>query len=689
MATVENAESSQVLDQAKARLVERMLLRGMTPEDVAEIVEVPSSQVFNLLGSEPSPDAQDVDAENSVVSPISPKEGEATDEVEATRPPTPTTSLPAKVPVAPRVKPPVDAAGLQGFRRRIRPQTAPCQRAPSAAEVGLNMRRVKLIVFQWKRRVKDFFRDFNMLNSGRCTRDQFLRGLTNLIHPRTLDDAENPINPEVIMDFFEAFPRLQGQPRLVDLRRFCEEVETVFGLHYLEKLPLQSVHEPGRDVMAWKGFQPKAPDDPMAYEKLMKRIRVLCQARGIELSTCLDDTYWSTLDAKAGRLRPDHFLRTFPLTRSTPTSSPSFSQEEMEPVLQRFTDVDGFFRIFLFQKEVEDFVDEIVTAPPQMHASSSPGFPLQRYRRPHSARVRSIYSKQGIEDDRADATALHRQRPQTARESRPEDRPAVPKRPQTAGTTGRYVKPDIMTRLKSYVITNRVRLWDSFQDFDRLRQGVVPQIGFKNGLNTMGLNLSLDDMQDLFNRYKTPENHFCYHDFCMDLDESVRSQIEKNVAAAGVKEKASLHVPLEPADEKILHKVHAAMARYVKARGLDIMTIFENYKKAGQAPYGHVLVRSFWRAMDDINVKALAINDLVILCRAYCDTESGKEFNYLNFCAVVDPNNSRMPGALHKGQYLKRRLPTGSQAGEKRSAKPSISQVMKMATTNRPMTMVG
>ena len=26
--------------------------------------------------------------------------------------------------------------------------------------------------------------------------------------------------------------------------------------------------------------------------------------------------------------------------------------------------------------------------------------------------------------------------------------------------------------------------------------------------------------------------------------------------------------------------------------------------------------------MDDINVKALAINDLVILCRAYCDTAS-------------------------------------------------------------------
>jgi len=38
------------------------------------------------------------------------------------------------------------------------------------------------------------------------------------------------------------------------------------------------------------------------------------------------------------------------------------------------------------------------------------------------------------------------------------------------------------------------------------------------------------------------------------------------------------------------------MARgYVKARGLDILAIFENYKKPGQAPYGHVLARSFWR----------------------------------------------------------------------------------------------
>ena len=30
---------------------------------------------------------------------------------------------------------------------------------------------------------------------------------------------------------------------------------------------------------------------------------------GINLYTALDDSYWSSLEARAGRIRPDHFLR--------------------------------------------------------------------------------------------------------------------------------------------------------------------------------------------------------------------------------------------------------------------------------------------------------------------------------------------------------------------------------------------
>lgn len=78
-------------------------------------------------------------------------------------------------------------------------------------------------------------------------------------------------------------------------------------------------------------------------------------------------------------MKPEHFLRVFPLTRSfqrpneprafedntngpqrlEPTRGGTRSSLEgldieirqMEPVMQRFTDVEGFFRIFLFQSE--------------------------------------------------------------------------------------------------------------------------------------------------------------------------------------------------------------------------------------------------------------------------------------------------------------------------------------------------
>ena len=52
----------------------------------------------------------------------------------------------------------------------------------------------------------------------------------------------------------------------------------------------------------------------------------------------------------------------------------------------------------------------------------------------------------------------------------------------------------------------------------QLAWGVVPQIGFKNGLNTMGLNLSLDDMQDLFNRCSGRALGGWKHDLLDQLD---------------------------------------------------------------------------------------------------------------------------------------------------------------------------
>jgi len=204
-----------------------------------------------------------------------------------------------------------------------------------------------------------------------------------------------------------------------------------------------------------------------------------------------------------------------------------------------------------------------------------------------------------------------------------------------------------MQTLLSHLMTHRVRLWDAFADFDPLKKGVVSQGGFKNGLTTMGLRLRPEEVQQLFDRYKSSDGRFRYHDFCSELDAANRQRIEKTEtktakARAGYVSKERPQVT-SPVVRAILDKVHSAVATHVRARGLDAAALFENYAKPGQACYGHVLALHFWRVMDDLSVKSITREDLEVLCKAYCDTESGKEFNYLAFCAVVDPAYSRAP----------------------------------------------
>ncbi|CAE7233052.1 Ido1, partial [Symbiodinium necroappetens] len=365
----------------------------------------------------------------------------------------------------------------------------------------------------------------------------------------------------------------------------------------------------------------------------------------INLGTALDDSYWSSLEAHAGRIHPDHFLRIFPLTRTTPTIPSALSASEVRPLLDRFTDHDGYFRIFAFQQEMEETVlgrqPTTATHSYPLQATSA-GFPLQRPPRPQSAR-----ESRSQDGDQIEKTHVPK-RPQTARESRNRRASAeLPPRPQTAGA--RYSKKiDVMQTLLSHLMTHRVRLWDSFADFDPLKKGVVSQGGFKNGLTTMGLRLRAEEMQQLFDRYKSSDGRFRYHDFCSELDAANRQRIEKtDTKTAKARTGYVSNEPPQvtsPVVKAILDKVHSAVARHVRARGLDAAALFENYAKPGQACYGHILSLHFWRVMDDLSVKSITREDLEENGKEPLGSKALKaEFNYLAFCAVVDPTYSRAP----------------------------------------------
>ena len=108
-----------------------------------------------------------------------------------------------------------------------------------------------------------------------------------------------------------------------------------------------------RRISLWLPFKEK-------YRQLLHRIGALCEARGvallalcnicyissrlgrsdaltclhwhpsaagINLGTALDDSYWSSLEARAGRIHPDHFLRTWRLFQRGELSGSSVGRE--------------------------------------------------------------------------------------------------------------------------------------------------------------------------------------------------------------------------------------------------------------------------------------------------------------------------------------------------------------------------
>merc|ERR1719162_2524638 len=86
---------------------------------------------------------------------------------------------------------------------------------------------------------------------------------------------------------------------------------------------------------------------------------------------------------------------------------------------------------------------------------------------------------------------------------------------------------------------------------------------------------------------------------------------------------------------------------------MEILGLFEDHAATHWAGPGHVTVNQFARAVDLLGFR-LNRQEMTALCGLYCDTEMKNEFNYVNFCAEVDPifgRDGRCKGASEA--YLK------------------------------------
>jgi len=215
------------------------------------------------------------------------------------------------------------------------PETALEKMGVNEEGIAEDIKRIQHNIFRRRIRAKEVFRDFDPRRTGICTAEQFSRGVAHIIHPNLLNDPETPIDVEALSKYFKADVR--GPPS-VQYGKFCKVVDAMF--------------KPG-DLLDMDGFKPRKVRDEAGLQKLLRKLEHLIEVHAIDLNTCFNDCGRSDTDMRSGRVDPQKFLYHFPLARFTPTQPAKISKADMELLIQRYTDDNGWMRLFAFIRDIE------------------------------------------------------------------------------------------------------------------------------------------------------------------------------------------------------------------------------------------------------------------------------------------------------------------------------------------------
>lgn len=515
--------------------------------------------------------------------------------------------------------------------------------SPQEEAAAKTLDRIREVVYRRRVRIRDFFRGFDPLNCGRCTRGQFQKAVSNIVHPMALNNPDCPLDVEALMELFIPKGMEIQEPQVVDFGSFCLAVDEAFNVFRLETAPNFRVPPPGMVVADSYGFDPRPVAEMGRLQSAMEQIAETCRLRSIDLPACFVDIQRPQADRACGKIRPEEFVRCCPLATSTPAHPAVLDRDDVELVLARYTDECGFFRLFPFLQDMQEVLDgeppwsmDAMRRPPAAQETSR-GFPLapppdrfrlmqQPWRRPQSARPAGATSRP------FEATA----RPQSARISSMHGRSMPPAGdPSSDRAEQRTVEAKAETNTMEWTLINglpipirrktppgevlpRLRrmvrelcLVDIFKAFrveDPMRFGYLPLTKARAAMSVLKLSVDGEDWDALIDIYGTEDGFFCYPDFCADIQvgptvtaggeelqpsaagvavgagmSAARAQALSSAAAAtdddGTQANAAERATLDQEERAEVEHCLSKIAKHVRVSGMHTTEYFENYRR--------------------------------------------------------------------------------------------------------------
>jgi len=458
-------------------------------------------------------------------------------------------------------------------------------------------------VFQRRLRVKDSFRDFDQLRCGRCTRQQFMRGVNTTIPALRKDELE------ALADHYTEEGVHVQRPQTVGYGRFVAAVEEVFTVAHLEKQPTRKVPRAGSSLQ--QVFQPVTvglEKEADRVKSILQKIALLCKTRGIIFLSCFQDCDRSdaislVTPRYSGKATPAQFRQHFPLVGD-------FDDSDLRLLAKRYTTASGDVNYQALDRDIKDAAQH-VPPPSGDHAPSNrvPQSPLS----PVSGR----------------RISAERCRRETALQ---ETRQSV----------------DIMEKLKAIVSERRLRLADCFVDFDKLRKGVCTMSQLRTVFTVLGIVLENREYKSLADLFCNQDHLFCYRDFCKAIDEIHQLNINSwdmelpPTPSTARDERPGSRIrykcPLGTPQQQRLAELEVWVRTRAEVRSLDLKRCFQDFDRVC---VGHVTRTQFHRIMNMLQCEMVDA-DADLLCQAYCDTDNGQEFNYIDFCLSLKLREQRV-----------------------------------------------
>jgi len=117
--------------------------------------------------------------------------------------------------------------------------------------------------------------------------------------------------------------------------------------------------------------------------------------------------------------------------------------------------------------------------------------------------------------------------------------------------------------------------------------------------------------------------------------------------------------PLSPSQQQHLADIEAKIQTRAETWSLNIKKAFRDFDKVRM---GHVTRTQFYRIMNMMNYELRTLES-DLLCQAYCDTDNGEEFNYMDFAdslnsrtqkQMVETTNSSVAAVSRRPKYFDR-----------------------------------